>query len=56
METHRTKAFGRCMYASTFFDWIGAYEIGSNTKVESGLLREAAFEYCFLIFFFETEN
>ena len=50
METHRTKAFGRCMYASTFFDWIGAYEIGSNTKVESGLLREGAFEYAFWFF------
>ena len=46
METHRTEAFGCwCMYASTLFDWTGAYEIGVNTKVESGLLREGAFEY-----------
>lgn len=52
METHRTKAFGCwCMYSSTFFDWTGAYEIGSNTKVESGLIREGAFEYFVWILF-----
>ena len=52
MEQHRTKAFGCwCMYSSTFFDWTGAYEIGSNTKVESGLIREGAFEYFVWILF-----
>lgn len=57
METHRTKAFGCwCMYSSTFFDWTGAYEIGSNTKVESGLIREGAFEYFVWIYFFRDGN